>query len=143
MTRKTSIPDLKISPDNEDANNLRRIARNMLVSLEDMKNRALSATDIDELKLLKMRIELLFGKKSLTGGLIELTDLLLKLTPEEALKEDEEDDDGEMKAYDIAAMERYIERWKEENGLLPPEEEAEEEMWDENQEMLEEDYLPP
>ena len=129
MTRKTSIPDLKISPDNEDANNLRRIARNMLVSLEDMKNRALSATDIDELKLLKLRIELLFGKKSLSGGLVELTDLLLKLTPEEPPKEEEGDDDGEMKAHDIEAMERYIERWKEEREPV-----SEEVKWDENNE---------
>ena len=140
MTRKTNNTNIKISPDNEDANNLRRIARDMLVSLEYMKNRALSATDIDELKLLKMRIELLFGKKSLSGGLVELTDLLLKLTPEEPPKEDEEDDDdGEMKAHDIAAMERYIERWKEEHGLLPPDEEAEEE----NNEEIEEYSLPP
>ena len=111
MTRKNSIPDLKISPKNEDANRLRELARDMLTTLEDMKNRALSATDIDELKLLKIRIELLFGRKSLTGGLIELTDLLLKLTPEEAPKEDD-DDDSEMNEGDIAAMERYVERWK-------------------------------
>ena len=115
MTRKNSQTELKISPDNEDANNLRRIARNMLVTLEDMKNRALSAPDEAELKLLKLRIELLFGKKSLSGGLVELTDLLLKLTPEEPPEEEEDDDDGEMKAHDIAAMERYIERWKEEH----------------------------
>ena len=129
MTRKTNNTNIKISPDNEDANNLRRIARDMLVSLEDMKNRALSATDIDELKLLKLRIELLFGKKSLSGGLVELTDLLLKLTPEEPPKEEEGDDDGEMKAHDIEAMERYIERWKEEREPV-----SEEVKWDENNE---------
>ena len=112
MTRKNSIPDLKISPKNEDANRLRELAREMLTTLEDMKNRALSATDMDELRLLKIRIELLFGRKSLTGGLIELTDLLLKLTPEEAPKDDEEDDDSDINEGDIAAMERYVERWK-------------------------------
>ena len=139
MTRKNSIPDLKISPKNEDANRLRELAREMLTTLEDMKNRALSATDMDELRLLKIRIELLFGRKSLTGGLIELTDLLLKLTPEEAPKDDEEDDDSDINEGDIAAMERYVERWKADR------EPVSEEMRMEEMRLakLEDDYLPP
>ena len=139
MTRKNSIPDLKISPKNEDANRLRELAREMLTTLEDKKNRALSATDMDELRLLKIRIELLFGRKSLTGGLIELTDLLLKLTPEEAPKDDEEDDDSDINEGDIAAMERYVERWRADR------EPVSEEMRMEEMRLakLEDDYLPP
>ena len=138
MTRKNSIPDLKISPKNEDANRLRELAREMLTTLEDMKNRALSATDMDELRLLKIRIELLFGRKSLTGGLIELTDLLLKLTPEEAPKEDEEDD-SDINEGDIAAMERYVERWRADREPVSEEMRLEEMRLAK----LEDDYLPP
>ena len=110
MTRKNSIPDLKISPKNEDANRLRELARKLLANLENIADN-LQSDDENELKKIKTRTELLFGRKSLTGGLIELTDLLLKLTPEEAPKEDEEDD-SDINEGDIAAMERYVERWK-------------------------------
>ena len=111
MTRKNSIPDLKISPKNEDANRLRELARKLLANLENIADN-LQSDDENELKKIKTRTELLFGRKSLTGGLIELTDLLLKLTPEEAPKDDEEDDDSDINEGDIAAMERYVERWK-------------------------------
>ena len=124
MTRKTNIPDLKISPDNEDANNLRSAAREMLETLKDMKNRALSATDMNELKLLKMRVEILFGRTSLTGGLTELTDLLLKLTPEEEKKKPNptgnpiDDGDGDetdiLTPSDIKPVQWFLEQKKQE-----------------------------
>ena len=133
MTRKNSIPDLKISPKNEDANRLRELARKLLANLENIADN-LQSDDENELKKIKTRTELLFGRKSLTGGLIELTDLLLKLTPEEAPKDDEEDDDSDINEGDIAAMERYVERWKADR------EPVSEEM---RLAKLEDDYLPP
>ena len=136
MTRKNSIPDLKISPKNEDANRLRELARKLLANLENIADN-LQSDDENELKKIKTRTELLFGRKSLTGGLIELTDLLLKLTPEEAPKDDEEDDDSDINEGDIAAMERYVERWKLNKKL---EAEEAEEM---RLAKLEDDYLPP
>ena len=136
MTRKNSIPDLKISPKNEDANRLRELARELLANLENIADN-LQSDDENELKKIKTRTELLFGRKSLTGGLIELTDLLLKLTPEEAPKDDEEDDDSDINEGDIAAMERYVERWKLNKKL---EAEEAEEM---RLAKLEDDYLPP
>ena len=138
MTRKNSIPDLKISPKNEDANRLRELARKLLANLENIADN-LQSDDENELKKIKTRTELLFGRKSLTGGLIELTDLLLKLTPEEAPKDDEEDDDSDINEGDIAAMERYVERWKADR------EPVSEEMRMEEMRLakLEDDYLPP
>ena len=136
MTRKNSIPDLKISPKNEDANRLRELARKLLANLENIADN-LQSDDENELKKIKTRTELLFGRKSLTGGLIELTDLLLKLTPEEAPKDDEEDDDSDINEGDIAAMERYVERWKL-NKKLDAEEAEEMRLA-----KLEDDYLPP
>ena len=138
MTRKNSIPDLKISPKNEDANRLRELARKLLANLENIADN-LQSDDENELKKIKTRTELLFGRKSLTGGLIELTDLLLKLTPEEAPKDDEEDDDSDINEGDIAAMERYVERWRADR------EPVSEEMRMEEMRLakLEDDYLPP
>ena len=138
MTRKNSIPDLKISPKNEDANRLRELARELLANLENIADN-LQSDDENELKKIKTRTELLFGRKSLTGGLIELTDLLLKLTPEEAPKDDEEDDDSDINEGDIAAMERYVERWRADR------EPVSEEMRMEEMRLakLEDDYLPP
>ena len=118
MATKTNITPIKISASNEDAAYLRSITRNMLGHLEQTLRETQTANK-DELEIIKARSDLLFGAKtSPIDGLVKLSDLLMKLQPEDnsASETKEEEDDFELfdlndvTLRDLKEMERCLEK---------------------------------
>jgi len=125
MAKRTSKTTKKpITTSESDTLYLQSITRKILKSLEDAREQ-LENADHEILPDIKTSHELLFGKNSLAGALVILSDLLLKLSEKPEIIDAETAEENlleTLSAGDIALVDAFVRKLKDADGKQKSEE---------------------